>query len=94
MWEEKKSLVRITITGLRGKVPIIYFLLELLLIILVQRHKWKFIYLSGAVMEHFLEGSALLRLWYINSEKKIYVSVYNCLNRAIPSRKYSIYSTS
>ena len=74
MWEEKKSLVRITITGLRGKVPIIYFLLDLLLI-LVQKHKWKFIYLSGAVMEHFLEGSALLRHWYVNSEKKIYVPI-------------------
>ena len=29
------------------------------------------LHLAGALMEHFLEGSAPLRLWYINSEEKL-----------------------
>ena len=28
------------------------------------------LHLAGALMEHFLEGSAPLRLWEVNSEEK------------------------
>ena len=35
--------------------------------------KTKVLHLSGASMEHFLEGSALLRLWKVYLEEKIYV---------------------
>ena len=51
-------------------------------------------------MEYFLEGSVTLRLWKFNSEEKICicysshnwvnVPVHICLNRAIPSREFSI----
>ena len=44
------------------------------------------VYLGGvihhALMEHFLTGSALLRLWKIDSEMKIYIS-YSLLISAI-----------
>ena len=30
----------------------------------------EFLHLAGALMEHFLEGSALLILWYINLNEK------------------------
>ena len=34
------------------------------------RHKQSFIHLAGALMEHFLEGIAPLRHWYINPNEK------------------------
>ena len=57
----------------------------------------EFIQLASALMEHFLEGSALLRLWYAQLKREYlylllfsFVLMYQCLNGAIPSRKRSI----
>ena len=56
----------------------------------------KVLHSVGTLMEHIFEGSAPLRLWYVNSEEKIcmvllfsFGLMYQCLNRAIPSRKCS-----
>ena len=40
------------------------------------------LYLEGALMEHFLEGIAPLRYWYIfpNEKRNKYRSAYNELN--------------
>ena len=56
-----------------------------------------FAFLVCALMEHFLDGIAPLRLWHVNSEEYICICysfsfglMHQCLNRAIPSRKCSI----
>ena len=68
--------------------PIIYFIEGRFL----SRHKQRFLHLAGVLLENFFEGSALLRLWYVNSEEKICIFgiMYQCLNGSIPSMKFSI----
>ena len=59
----------------------------------------EFFKLAGALMEHLIGGSALIRrLWYVNSDKKIcifvtlfiWANVPNVLSEIINSMKYSI----
>ena len=33
-------------------------------------------YIAGALMEHFLEGSPPIRLWYVNKDEKFGVFVW------------------
>ena len=46
----------------------------------------EFLHLAGALMEHFLEGIALLRHWYINPNEII----FQIFNGVLPLRKCSI----